>query len=675
MPGGGECSDCAKKKKRPQRKLALGSSNDPLESEADRVADQVVSSSPSVAGAAATATPMAKHIQRATNTSGAAAGADTPASVSQTLASSGRPLEMSLRRDMEQRFGYDFSGVRVHTGASAARSADDIDAAAYTYGNNIVFAAGQYVPATADGRHLLAHELTHVVQQAGSSDQTVQRQRRRRSSSPPRGRRPATPAAAASRSTAIVDDGQPVATGQMHRTDFLQRAREALIEAADAEFRSIGRSARGCPYILRTIERYANRPAASVMRFVQAFARPPAGADAAAMLRALADRTRAISRRISARQGPRAQAKTESGEATLPAHDPQLIRDQLGGGRVLDESTRDKMEGAFGQSFASVRVHADGVAARFNSALGARAFTVGQDIAFAAGEYRPGTAAGDTLLAHELAHTVQQRNATTATRDATQDPHLERQADQAATQALSGNGRRVNSFTAAALEASELRVQRLPAVVAGAIVVAEATPEVIVVAEVASVTTEVVVVDSALVVTAEAATPVVLEAAVPATLEAAAPAALETTAAVSSSSAATSTGVLATAAAATTLSSDSPTSEDNRQRNCFERNPTALPCEEEIDIEETVQEFIMRQGYGYESLGECYGMGSVASIDACNGAPGTSYHCDVAPYSDPIARTTKPGGIVSIFSCLCCRVDGETGFEFRGGHWSPGPGR
>jgi hypothetical protein len=69
---------------------------------------------------------------------------------------------------MESRFGYDFGGVQVHTGAQAVRSAQAVSALAYTVGNHIVF--GQtFTPETASGQVLLAHELTHVVQQGGAT--------------------------------------------------------------------------------------------------------------------------------------------------------------------------------------------------------------------------------------------------------------------------------------------------------------------------------------------------------------------------------------------------------------------------------------------------------------------------------------------------------------------------
>jgi hypothetical protein len=68
---------------------------------------------------------------------------------------------------MEGRFGYDFSGVRVYTGTAAEQSVQDVNAKAYTVGRDIVFGAGQFLPGTLEGRRLIAHELTHVMQQSG----------------------------------------------------------------------------------------------------------------------------------------------------------------------------------------------------------------------------------------------------------------------------------------------------------------------------------------------------------------------------------------------------------------------------------------------------------------------------------------------------------------------------
>ena len=94
---------------------------------------------------------------------------NVPDSVHHVLASSGRPLDASVRSFMEPRFGQDFSHVRVHTDSRAHESARAVGALAYTVGRNVVFGAGQYAPGTGDGRRLLAHELAHVVQQGGSA--------------------------------------------------------------------------------------------------------------------------------------------------------------------------------------------------------------------------------------------------------------------------------------------------------------------------------------------------------------------------------------------------------------------------------------------------------------------------------------------------------------------------
>jgi hypothetical protein len=145
-----------------QPRLIVGPSNDPLEQEADRIADQVMTAqSHSAAGS------VHRHIQRFSGHS-SAEGIFAPPSVERVLASPGRPLESSIRRDMEHRFGHDFSRIRVHSDTTAGQSAREVDADAYTVGPDIVFAESRYKPDTTAGRHLLAHELTHAIQQTAS---------------------------------------------------------------------------------------------------------------------------------------------------------------------------------------------------------------------------------------------------------------------------------------------------------------------------------------------------------------------------------------------------------------------------------------------------------------------------------------------------------------------------
>jgi hypothetical protein len=93
---------------------------------------------------------------------------EVPSAVDEILSSPGHPLDESTRSFMESRLEHDFSNVRVHSDTQAASSARAVDALAYTVGRHVVFGAGQYAPPTTNGRKLLAHELTHVIQQSAA---------------------------------------------------------------------------------------------------------------------------------------------------------------------------------------------------------------------------------------------------------------------------------------------------------------------------------------------------------------------------------------------------------------------------------------------------------------------------------------------------------------------------
>lgn len=139
-----------------QPKLTVSSPDDPYEHEADQVADRVMRmSSPGIGHPA---------IQRKAQDVGDATGTSPSDHPVENLGS-GLPLDRTTRNFMEPRFGRSFGDVRVHADAQAATAAAAISARAFTLGRDIVFDAGQYVPNTDRGRRLLAHELTHVIQQ------------------------------------------------------------------------------------------------------------------------------------------------------------------------------------------------------------------------------------------------------------------------------------------------------------------------------------------------------------------------------------------------------------------------------------------------------------------------------------------------------------------------------
>jgi len=147
-----------------QPKLTIGPVDDPYEREADAVADKVMRMSKDEENCT---------VQMKDNGDQERSGIE---SVDKVLQSSGQPMEDNTRSFMEDRFGYDFSSVKIHTNRVASKSAQSINALAYTSGNDIVFNEGQYLPDTDRGQRLLAHELTHVVQQSeGRIQKTLQR--------------------------------------------------------------------------------------------------------------------------------------------------------------------------------------------------------------------------------------------------------------------------------------------------------------------------------------------------------------------------------------------------------------------------------------------------------------------------------------------------------------------
>jgi len=149
-----------------QPKLAVSSPGDRFEREADRMADKVMRAG-APAGeerrrdAADGQPPGGGLVQRKEN-----GEASAPAEAGVRAASTGgRPLDAGVRGFMEPRFGADFGNVRIHDDAGAAALSNQLGARAFTYGSHIFFARDQYQPASSDGKQLLAHELTHTIQQ------------------------------------------------------------------------------------------------------------------------------------------------------------------------------------------------------------------------------------------------------------------------------------------------------------------------------------------------------------------------------------------------------------------------------------------------------------------------------------------------------------------------------
>jgi hypothetical protein len=142
-----------------QAKLEVGAADDPLEREADQVADRIMRMADP---ASVSSSESGQEVRRKCQ---CCAGEGQRQTVEEVVRSSGQPLDPATRAFFEPRFGYDFSRVRIHSDERASAAAHTVNALAYTVGKDVVFGAAQFAPHTTKGRELLAHELTHVIQQ------------------------------------------------------------------------------------------------------------------------------------------------------------------------------------------------------------------------------------------------------------------------------------------------------------------------------------------------------------------------------------------------------------------------------------------------------------------------------------------------------------------------------
>ncbi len=186
-----------------QAKLVINQPGDSYEQEADRIAEEVMRMpEPGIVNRSEIAQPLLmrrscpkckrkaserrqdeedrlqmKPVSGASqaNRAAQATPSSVPPIVHEVLRSPGQPLDAATRAFMEPRFGHDFSRVRVHSGEDAENSAWKMNARAYTVGSDIMFGTGQYVPHAHEGQRLIAHELTHVVQQHRGAPLAVRR--------------------------------------------------------------------------------------------------------------------------------------------------------------------------------------------------------------------------------------------------------------------------------------------------------------------------------------------------------------------------------------------------------------------------------------------------------------------------------------------------------------------
>jgi hypothetical protein len=267
----------------------------------------------------------------------------------------------------------------------------------------------------------------------------------------------------------IVEDSvTEMLPGQMKKSAFIGQLRASVCKTVEEALSGTIWSVMGCPWIDHWFGYYTGRDSQSIERAIQRYTGASGAASAADYIPIICSRVRSgieawrttgevkgvpegvptglpegassgiaetTSSVISGVAGIFFKGDEGSQKGSV---DPQSVQSQLDTGHSLDSNTKSKMESAFGQDFSDVKIHTDSKAGQLSNDLNARAFTIGKDVAFASREYQPGTLIGDALIAHELAHVVQQGGSTDSTmqKEETESGSLEEDADTSAVGAM-----------------------------------------------------------------------------------------------------------------------------------------------------------------------------------------------------------------------------------------------
>lgn len=385
----------------------------------------------------------------------------------------GQAAEPGVREAVERVTGTPIPDARVHSDADSNDAASALDARAFTYGQNIFLGPGE----SASDTRVMAHELTHVAQQSGGTPEL----RRLGDGEADTGEAEQQAEQVATEiqnageevgAQAIVEDDAQAGPGQMTRSEFLAQLRSAVTATASDVLGPLWPGA--CPYIENWFSRHSSDDASSLDRMARRYTGLGPESGASSYVEAIAERLReaiiqwsrgeaTVSSLVEAAEPEAAQQTPVQAMSLQPGQQspkaPSQALGGLGDGRPLDTSVMGRLGGALGQPLSDVRVHTDAAAAKLANQVDALAFTFGSHVAFGEGSYRPGTVAGDLLLAHELAHVAQQREGPVGGRSGINEDVAEADADQAArraAEALYGKG----EATSRSLRFMPLRLQR-----------------------------------------------------------------------------------------------------------------------------------------------------------------------------------------------------------------------
>jgi hypothetical protein len=290
----------------------------------------------------------------------------------------GQPLPLLLRREMERELGVSLERVRIHTDAVAAQATRVLNAEAFTVGEDIFFSEGTFAPNTHSGRNLLAHELTHVAQALRGGIGPASKGLRVSQPGEPHEQEAEAVAehigqVAASLAPASLATQGPAGSSPLKATDDYK-----LTEGARASQQGV-----------------AGHEVASISR-----SQPEVGDGSAHEAEADQAADQVMTRFHPASPSVAGRPSAAPSSASRAS--------ELGEGRSLPDGLRSRFEGAFGWDFSAVRLHTGPAASEMATRVGARAFTSGRDIVFGNKVTHPEASEHHRLLAHELAHVVQQ---------------------------------------------------------------------------------------------------------------------------------------------------------------------------------------------------------------------------------------------------------------------------
>ena len=294
----------------------------------------------------------------------------------------GSTLPNSVKTSMESSFNHDFSKVKIHNNAEGDRLSRSLDAQAFTVGQDVYFRQGNYNPYSQPGKKLLAHELSHVVQQSGETAPKVLQRK---------------PVDWKDKKKALTVEEN--VSGSKKKAKLYIKAK--LIDQGDI----LSKAKKKLKTIIKKSKGKYKTVRAQLPKVKKEFS---LASISSKLLDAKGDKFK-----ITAKINPpkKAQRKAAAGTGSIQEVNPEIastIQRAQGKGTTLSKSAKEPMENAFGYDFSPVRIHHNSQSDRLNRSLNAKAFTVGGDIFFRQGVYKPESSGGKQILAHELTHVIQQ---------------------------------------------------------------------------------------------------------------------------------------------------------------------------------------------------------------------------------------------------------------------------